>query len=92
MDRDQAETVALRALGWLAGQDALLPVFMGSTGASEGDIRARAQDREFLASVLDFLVLDDAWIVAFCKAESLPYDAPNAARITLAGGGEMHWT
>ena len=89
---DAAETLALRALTWLVGNDELLPVFLGATGASEGDLRARAGEPEFLASVLDFLMMDDAWIVAFCDAQNLPYDQPMQARAALAGPADMHWT
>lgn len=90
--QDSAETLALRALGWLAANDELLPVFLGSTGASVADLAAGAARPEFLGSVLDFLLMDDAWIVAFCDAEGLPYDAPMRARAALPGGGAMHWT
>lgn len=36
---DAAETLGLKALAWLAGNDELLPVFLGATGASEADLR-----------------------------------------------------
>jgi hypothetical protein len=90
--RDTAETTALRALGWLASQDDLLPVFLGATGASEDDLRARAVEPEFLGSVLDFVMMDDAWVIAFCDAENLPYDRPMMARAALPGGAQVHWT
>ena len=90
--RETAESIALRALGWLVGQDELLPVFLGSTGASEADLRARASDPEFLGAVLDFLMMDDAWIMAFCDANGLRYDHLLPARQALPGGSEMHWT
>ena len=92
MTQDSAETVALGALGWLAGHDELLPVFLGATGASEADLRARAADPEFLGAVLDFLTMDDAWITAFCDAQGLGYDVPMRARAALPGGSEMNWT
>jgi len=92
MTQDSAETVALGALGWLAGHDELLPVFLGATGASEADLRARAADPEFLGAVLDFLTMDDAWITAFCDAQGLGYDVPMRARAVLPGGAEMSWT
>lgn len=88
---DSAETLALRALGWLVGNEELLPVFLGSTGAELSDLRARASDPAFLASVLEFLTMDDAWVIAFCDAERLPYDTPMQARSVL-GGGDVHWT
>lgn len=88
---DAAETLALQALTWLVANDELLPVFLGSTGADIGDLRARAADRQFLASVLDFLTMDDAWVIAFCDEQGIAYDQPMQARAVL-GGGEMHWT
>ena len=92
MQRETAETVAMRALGWLAGNDELLPVFLGSTGASLDDLRAGAGDPVFLGSVLDFVMMEDAWVTAFCDAAGLPYDAPMRARAALPGGGQVHWT
>lgn len=92
MRQEAAEDVAIRALGWLAASDDLLPVFLGSTGAAAGDIRALAQDPDFLVSVLDFLCMDDAWVTAFCDAAGLPYDTPLRARHALPGGAETHWT
>lgn len=87
-----AETLALNALSWLVGNEELLPVFLGSTGASAEDLRAGAANVEFLASILDFLVLDDSWVIAFCDANSVPYDQPAQARSVLSGEAEMHWT
>ncbi len=91
-EQETAETVALRALAWLAGNDELLPVFLNSTGADLTDLRARATDRAFLGSVLDFLLMDDAWVVGFCDAAALPYDRPMHARQILAGADRMNWT
>lgn len=84
--------VALKALGWLAGNEELLPVFMGASGASLDDLKHRADLPEFQIAVLDFLTLDDAWLVAFCDAEGLAYEAPLRARQALPGGAEMNWT
>lgn len=92
ISRDQAETFALQALGWLASNDELMPVFLGSSGASVGDLRERASDPVFLASVLEFLMMDDAWIVAACDALRVPYETPQAARAALPGGEQVHWT
>lgn len=89
--QDVAEIVALRALGWLAGNDELFPVFLGATGAGADELRDRAAEPEFLASVLDFLLMDDAWIVTFCDAEGLGYDAPRRARAGLPGAALADW-
>lgn len=92
MKQDVAETIALAALGWLAGDDELLPVFLGATGATEADVRAGAEDPVFLGAVLDFLIMNDAWVVAFCDRQGLDYASPMAARQALPGGGQVHWT
>jgi hypothetical protein len=89
---DDAEGVALAALGWLAGSDDLLSVFLGATGADLSDMRARAGDPAFLAAVLDFVAMDDAWIAAMCAETGLDPTAPLAARARLPGGADPHWT
>ena len=92
LTRDSAELLALEALSWLVGNEDLLPVFLGSTGARADDLRQRAKDPEFLASVLDFLLMDDAWIQAFCDSAEYAYDLPVRARAALPGGAEVNWT
>lgn len=88
----RAEIIALRALAWLLGNDDLRGVFMGATGVGEDDLRTRAQDAEFLASVLDFLMMEDTWIAGFCDAEGLACQEVPAARMALPGGEQLHWT
>lgn len=92
ISQDRAETVALQALAWLVGNEELLPVFLGSSGAAEADLRARASDLEFLGSILEFLTMDDAWVIAFCDAHGLSYEAPLQARWALPGGAPVNWT
>lgn len=92
MQQEIAEEIAARALGWLAATEDLLGVFLGASGLTPADLRARTAEPEVLAAVLDFLCMDDAWISAFCDAETLPLDAPMRARTVLSGGAETHWT
>ena len=92
MTPDRAETIALRALSWLLGQDDLSGTFLGATGASAQDMRARVNDPVFLGSVLDFLLMDDAWIQAFCDSAEYRYDLPIRARAALPGGADVNWT
>lgn len=92
MKQEIAETIALQALAWLAANEELLPVFLGASGASEADLRAGAEDPAFLGAVLDFVNMDDAWIVAFCDSVGLDYTVPARARISLPGGEQVSWT
>lgn len=87
-----AETVGAQALAWLAGQDDLLGVFLGASGLSSGDLRTRMADPEMLGAVLDFVMMDDSWVVAFCDAHHHAYDVPARARTALPGGEQVHWT
>ncbi|ARE39618.1 hypothetical protein RGUI_1477 [Rhodovulum sp. P5] len=84
--------MALRALAWLVAHDELRPVFLGSTGLAQEDLLHRADDPEMLAAILDFLLMDDAWVIAFCQAEGLPGEALLQARADLPGGNDPHWT
>lgn len=92
MQQDVAETIALQALGWLAANEELLPVFMGATGTGTDDFKGRAGEPEFLCSVLDFLMMDDAWVVEFCDTQGLAYDQLMRARQALPGGAQINWT
>jgi Protein of unknown function (DUF3572) len=92
MRRDQAETVGLQALAWLAGEDELFGAFLGGSGAAAADLAEAAQRPEFLGAVLDFVMQDDAWVMAFCDGAKLPYTVPMQARAALPGGQSVHWT
>ncbi|MCX7559214.1 DUF3572 domain-containing protein [Sulfitobacter sp. F26204] len=90
--QETAETLALQVLAWLVGDEDLMPVFQGSTGVSEADIRERATDPQFLGAVLDFLMMDDAWVMRFCDAHNLPYERIMQMRGALPGGEQVNWT
>lgn len=92
MTGEQAQTISLQALAWLVGNEELCSLFLGSTGGSVEDLRSRATDPAFQASVLDFLTMDDATVIRFCDAVGLPYDQPLRARYALPGAESVHWT
>lgn len=92
LPREAAETLALQALGWVAGQEELAASFLGSTGCSGDELRSRATDPEFLGFVLDFLMQDEPALLAFCEASGVQPDRPIRARAALPGGDLPHWT
>lgn len=92
MQQEAAERIAVEVLGWLGSNDDLMPVFLGATGSQAEDLRAQAADPSFLISVLDFLLMDDAWVIAFCDAAGHAYEVPMRARQALPGGAQVHWT
>ena len=92
MQQDQAESIAIQALGWLASDGGLLGMFMSASGADINDLKKIAGDPVFLGSVLDFILIDDSHVTGFCDAANLPYDAPMRARQALPGGAQVNWT
>lgn len=92
ISRESAENIGIQVLGWLAGQDDLLGQFLGMTGIAADDIRTRAQDPEFLGFVLDFLLTDDALVMAFCEDMRVAVEQPMLARNALPGGDVPNWT
>ncbi len=92
MNSTIAETEALTALAWLAAQDELFPVFLGASGASEADLRARAGDPVFLASVVDFIMMDDAWVLDWAGATGHRPEELAQIRAHLPGGDLPNWT
>jgi len=92
LSQETAETTALQALGWLAGNEELLPVFLGTTGASVGDVRQQAMDPDFLGAVLDFIMMDDAWVMDCAGAINVAPERIVLARQSLPGGAQINWT
>jgi len=92
MTKDNAETFALNALAWIMGQDDMVGVFLGSTGASIDDLKNNAAKPEFLGAVLDFVLMDDAWVIKLSQDMGTPADHVMQARAVLPGGQTMHWT
>ena len=82
---DQAATIALKALGYLADFEQELHRFLDLSGASAATLRARADEPEFLGAVLDFLLTHEELLVGFCDATSIPARDVHTARHVLAG-------
>lgn len=83
--REDAESVAIRALGFLAGDDSHMERFLALTGIGAGDIRAAAAEPGFLAAVLDHVASDESLLLAFAANAGLPPGAVAAAQAALGG-------
>lgn len=91
LKNEQAEILAIQALSWLAADDEILGQFLTVSGAAPGDLRARAQEPEFLGFVLDFILRDDETILGFCAVVNTKPETVQRARVAL-GGGLPNWT
>jgi len=66
-----AEIVAVQALSFIAGEPERLGLFLAESGIGPETLRTAATDPQFLASVLDFVMRDDATVKAFAAASQL---------------------
>ena len=92
MDREIAETKALEVLTWILSEDDLIQVFMGATGASQNDLRSNTLSHEFLISILDFVLMDDRWVISCSKFLNIDPSQIQLIRMSLDGGQEVTWT
>ncbi len=69
--REVAEIVAIQALSFIAGEPGRLGLFLAESGIGPETLRTAAADPKFLASVLEFVMRDDATVKAFAEASKL---------------------
>lgn len=92
MDKEIAETRALEVLTWVLSKDDLIQVFMGATGASQDDMRSNTLSHEFLISILDFVLMNDSWVISCSEYLSIEPSQIQIIRLSLDGGQEVNWT
>ena len=83
-----AETLALKALGFLARDTDALLRLLTLSGLELDDLRERAGEPELLAAVVDFLLSDDALLARFAEEEGLDAQEIHAARRALPGAAQ----
>jgi hypothetical protein len=69
--REVAEIVAVQALSFVAGDPERLGLFLAESGIGPETLRSAAADPRFLASVLDFVMRDDATVKTFADVSQL---------------------
>ena len=83
---DQAATLALKGLAYLVNLERALDKFLQMSGADRDTLRMRADEPEFLVSLLDFLLTNEELLVGFCDESSTDVRAVHMARHVLSGG------
>jgi hypothetical protein len=84
-DASAAETIAARALGFLAADHERLGRFLALSGLDPRSVREAARSPGFLPAVLDHLLADERLLSGFAEAEGLSPAAIVEARSTLGG-------
>jgi len=85
MQSSAAETFALNALVFLAGEEEALGRFLEVSGLYPQDLRERLDDPVLLAAVLDFVLGEDKLLLAFAQSEAVDPKVVHAARRALPG-------
>lgn len=80
-----AETLALRALAFLAAEPERIAPFLASTGLGPASLRAAAAEPGFLAAVLDHIGSSDSLLLEFAENLRLNPEIVAQARLILAG-------
>jgi hypothetical protein len=86
MQRDMAETIALKALAFLAGDEVRLGRFMAITGIGVDELRKNAQSPRFLEAVLEHLLGDESLLLVFAAETGISPEDIDPARLVLAAG------
>ena len=89
-DRENAEALAIRALGFVAADPELLPRFLAITGIEAGSIRQAAREPGFLAGVLHFIAAHEPSLMRFSEESGIPPQQVSAALRALPFGDDGH--
>ena len=89
-DRENAEALAIRALGFVAADPELLPRFLAISGIEAGSIRQAAREPGFLAGVLQFIAAHEPTLMRFSEESGIPPQQVSAALGALPFGDDSH--
>ena len=81
--REQAETLAIGALGFLAGEPEALGGFLRLSGIDPANLRAAAAEPGFLAGLLDYFLANEALLVDYSRQAGIAPEEIGRARAVL---------
>jgi|SRR5689334_16744574 hypothetical protein len=82
---EQAQSLAISALGFIAADPDRLGRFLNLTGLGPDNLRTAAADPAFLGSVLDYLIADEELLIGFAADARLKPEAVAQAQHALSG-------
>jgi hypothetical protein len=85
LEQQDPETVAIAALGFIAGDAELLQRFLSLTGISAEGVREAAREPAFLAGVLQFILAHEPTVHQFCQSSGIAPQSVQDAHLRLAG-------
>lgn len=87
---EQAQTIALHALTFIARDPEVLGTFLTTTGIGPQELKDKMSDPEVMGGVLDHLIADDRLMMEFCNEMVLSPETVMLARRALPGGFEIY--
>jgi hypothetical protein len=87
LNRDEAETIAIQALGFLAEEPNRIGRFLSLTGMEPGTLMEGAETAAVQIALLDHLLGDESLLMVFSGHAGLNPDAVAEARALLSGEG-----
>jgi len=85
MTAQEAQTLAIEGLNFIANDTEMLGRFMDLAGLAPNGIRAAAGEPEFLAAVLSFLMDHEAVLLAFAASAGILPHHVASAHLALSG-------
>ncbi len=85
ISHEEAEILAVRALGFLAEHRERVEGFVRMTGVAVDDLKDHASDPGYLGAVLDYLLADERYLLEFTERVGIAPELPYAARRKLEG-------
>ena len=82
---EEAEIIALNALGFLASEPERMQRFLELSGLSPEAIRAGASDPSFLGGLLDYLLTDQTLLLIFAEEQGQKPERNGQLRRKLPG-------
>lgn len=76
---EQAEILAIQALGYIAGTEEELQRLLIATGMDSEALKQSAQSRAGLAGVLDYICQDESILLGFCESAKIRPEEPMRA-------------
>lgn len=88
VEQAQAESIAIAALGFIAGDEKLLPRFLSLTGIEAAQVRDAAREPGFMAGVLQFILAHEPTLLAFSQQSGIAPQDVARARAALPLGDD----
>ncbi|MFV0366956.1 MAG: DUF3572 domain-containing protein [Hyphomicrobiaceae bacterium] len=81
----EAETIALRALAFLAADTDRMGRFLALSGIGPTELRSQAGNPAMLCGILEYMMQDETLLIVFAAEAGLTPENVTAAHATLAG-------